>query len=461
VAKKTLAQKFKDLYAMHTGGATQGERDSAKRKVDAWLKRHEKTERDILSLLNQAFADAAAAAPPPPPPPDPRDAAAHPFDDPAFNPASVVEGLVMRYATMGEHERVVYVLWVIFTHVHKQFAIAPRVALVSEEENSGKSILLEIARRLALRPNADNFSTGPALIDHIDEGPGTVCADEIDLYDAEGLRWFKLIWNTGHWYLAKRALMVKGQRKVVNLHAPMIAAGVGDMFTRTQKSRAYRIEMRRYTAETKPARDYYADVVSSEPDAVEAIGGLDAAYTYLRQWTAGTRLNTRPVMPTEIITRYADNARGLIAVADACGPEWGQRARAAVMFFMRKDITEHPKITIIRHGLVIFDALGVDFIRSTQFNRELKRLDLPDARWARYRGASNADYPHPLALDEQVTLLNMVDIQSARHRHDGSRGRGYTRGQFEEAAHKYSVAPPDDADVARSRLRLISTTSSD
>ena len=65
-------------------------RDTAERMLDAWLERNGKSRADIPSILTQAAADDAAAQPPPPPS-DPRDADPHPFDDPQFTPAGLVE----------------------------------------------------------------------------------------------------------------------------------------------------------------------------------------------------------------------------------------------------------------------------------------------------------------------------------------------------------------------------------
>jgi hypothetical protein len=444
--KKTPAQRFHDIFRNWTSGANEHVRGEAEKKMDAWLAKNNKTRADISSIVADAVADDLKANPPPPPS-DPRDAAPHPFEDPAFTPAGLVEGIIKKYVTMGEHECVIYTLWVIFTHVYRQFTIAPRIALTSEEENSGKTVLVEIARRLALRPNADSISTGVAIIDHIDVGPGTVCADEIDLYDAEAQRWLRLIWNLGHWHLARRALMVKGKRKLVNLHAPVIAAGIGDVFKRTQMSRAYVIEMRRYTEKTMPERDFFAN---------EGVEDLDTVYSYLHNWATAAKLNPKPAMPVGVITRFADNARGLISVADCCGPEWGRRGRAAVMYFMTKDKAERPQLTMVRHGLVIFEALEVDHIRATHFNRELKRLDLPDARWTRYCGPSGIDYAHPIEMHEQAALGLKVGIQSVRIRPPGGKQyRGYKLEQFEEAQRKYGVAVPDETEVGRARLRLV------
>ena len=51
------------------------------------------------------------------------------------------------------------------------------------------------------------------------------------------------------------------------------------------------------------------------------------------------------------------------------------------MFLLEKEKAERPQITMIRHGLVIFETLELDIIGSRQFNKELRQLDLPDARW--------------------------------------------------------------------------------
>jgi hypothetical protein len=72
------------------------------------------------------------------------------------------------------------------------------------------------------------------------------------------------------------------------------------------------------------------------------------------------------------------------------GPR-GRRAREAVVFLLEKEKAERPQITMIRHGLAIFDALELDEIGSVRFNRELRRLDLPEARWTRYRGPGGTD----------------------------------------------------------------------
>jgi hypothetical protein len=112
----------------------------------------------------------------------------------------------------------------------------------------------------------------------------------------------------------------------------MLGAGIGDIFERTQQSRTYMLHLEPYTAATKPERDYYASDDTAD---------FDRAYAYLRDWAGKVKLNRNPPM-TKLLRRAADNARGLLAVADSCGPNWGQQARDALAAFAARDTAALP-----------------------------------------------------------------------------------------------------------------------
>ena len=230
MAKKTLAQKFAAIFARFTSGATAEERATGERMMDAWLKRNSKTRMDIPSILAQAVADDAAAQPPPPPS-DPRDAASNPFDSPEITPADLVEEIVAQYVWMPPHAATIFVLMICFTHVYTRFRIAPRVALVSENPNSGKSTALEVARCLVFRPNQETLGTGAAVADFLNEGPCTVLLDELDQVDAEARRRLQLLWKFRHIRKASYGMMVGGRRTPISLHAPVFAAGIAASYS--------------------------------------------------------------------------------------------------------------------------------------------------------------------------------------------------------------------------------------
>jgi hypothetical protein len=456
MAKSTPAQTFKRIFDTWAHPGTHPKvRDSAERKMDAWLKQHGKTRADISAILAQAAADDAAQAPPPPPS-DPRDAAPHPFEDPAFTPVGLLHGIVGKYLSMDWHVHVIYALWIVFTHVYPQFEIAPRLVMVSEGPDSGKSTARKVASHLVYRPNAEALGTAAAIREYLDQGPGTILLDELDYLDADARRQLLKLWNLGHERGAKISLMVKGQRKLVSIHAPILGAGIGDVLERTQESRTFRLDMEPYTEETKPERRYDSSDVAD----------LNLIYSYLRNW-ARTKLNLDPDT-TGLIRRFADNTRGLLAVADACGPDWSKLARDAIMVFSDREKAEQPHYLIIKHGLTIFDAAGLeqakDVMSTVQFNRELRLLDYPDARWSRYRGAGGMAYPHPITVNEQATLLRRKPNKIASFNHwpagrkriPGARsGRVYRRGDFETAVRKHEAAK----ERGGPRLRLVNPTS--
>jgi hypothetical protein len=197
-----------------------------------------------------------------------------------------------------------------------------------------------------------------------------------------------------------------------------------------------------YTEETKPGREY-----TSEDDHSD----LDHVYSYLRHWAAKAELNPKPSMPAGVLRRSADNVRGLFAIADSCGLEWGQRAREAAAFLFEKERAERLKVVVLRHGLVIFDMLELDRIPSIRMNKELRRLDLADANWNRYRGAGGSEYVHPLTIGEQAKLLKEsgVEARVMKPAGGGKAFRGYERSWFVEALRRHEPA------AAAPHLRLI------
>jgi Protein of unknown function (DUF3631) len=446
--KLTPAQRFHNIFKRWVTGSTEAERTTGEKKVDEWLARNGKTRADIAALLAEAQADELRVNPPPPPP-DPRDSASVRFNPKRHNPASLVENITKAYVMMTEHVRVIYVLWIVFTHVYRKFSVAPRIAVVSEHPDSGKSTALELARLLVFRPNEEALATGAAVRDFLSEGPGTVMLDELDHADKEARQRLQEIWDIGHKKRGSRkSLMIKGRRTLVDFYAPMMIAGVGllrNFLAPQQQSRAYMLEMAPYTEETKPGRNFY---VEGELD----IEAFNSVYSLNRRWAARAELNPNPAMPAGVMTRYADNMRGLLSVADDCGEEWGRRARAALTVLLERERVEHPKVRILRHGIVICETLELERIPSLRMNKELRRLDLADANWNRYRGPSGGEHVHALTMSEQAALLKESGIEAKPMRPVGGGRlfRGYDHSWFVEALRKHEPAA-----AGAPRLRLI------
>jgi len=89
-------------------------------------------------------------------------------------------------------------------------------------------------------------------------------------------------------------------------------------------------------------------------------------------------------------------------------------------------------------------------------------LDLPDARWSRYRGAGGMAYPHPITVPEQAVLGRRKPnkIVSFSHWPAGKRVPGmsstkvYRRGDFEASLRRHEAAQ----ERAGPRLHLVKPT---
>jgi hypothetical protein len=250
-SRLTPEQRFKQLFNLSLDeSTTQREREAAERKWREWLKRYDKKPIDIPEILADAVKHDKAANPPT----DPRDhgGGGHIFDDPNQDPATLIEKFVRQYLVMSEHALVVYVLWIVATHIYDRFSIAPRLLFTSEEPESGKSTAVEIARCLIFRANPETFASAAAIRDHLSQGPCSIALDEGDLLDAEARRALLLLWNLGHAKGARHSLMSGGRKKLTDLFAPMIAAGLGRILGPAQLSRTFVLHVFKYDEKTKP-----------------------------------------------------------------------------------------------------------------------------------------------------------------------------------------------------------------
>jgi hypothetical protein len=439
---QTPEQKFKHLFNLSFDeSTTPGERETAERKWRDWLKRRDKKPIDISAILAQAQRDDDAANPPPPPPPPP----SNPFNDPIYNAATLVEEIVERYVRMRSHVRIIFVLWVIATHVYVRFRVAPRVLLISEKPDSGKTTGLEVARSLIFRANEESFATEAALKEHLSEGPGSIALDEGDLLDATARKALLRLWNGGH-TPTKSAKMGGGRKKQAELFAPVIAAGLGRILGQAQLSRTFVLGMNSYGAEEAPKFNWWAQA-DSGPDSPEARKeAFGLIYQYLRHCAANWKLNPQPPMPAGVERRSADNFRSLLSVADACGGNWPRRAREAVVALISEMSAEQPEALIVRHGLLLFDHFDAEWLEVGHFNQELHRLSEPEFDWNRFRGASGLDMNHhPISISEQGRLLGAAGIKShsmwppglpRAQRRKGDCQRVYRRADFEAASHR-------------------------
>src|SRR5258708_3477252 len=98
-------------------------------------------------------------------------------------------------------------------------------------------------------------------------------------------------------------------------------------------------------------------------------------------------------MPEQLTGGQADNWRPLIAVADACGPEIGQLARA-IAVKMCRDLDEDIEVQLLRDIRDLFDRKRIDRLTSAVIVENLNLL--PHGLWSDWRGEKGTETPRPI-----------------------------------------------------------------
>jgi hypothetical protein len=178
---------------------------------------------------------------------------------------------------------------------------------------------------------------------------------------------------------------------------------IGGALTSELQSRSLTIQMRRHDG-SYPLRRF---------DLAETVD-LDAVYQQLCDWAANVRLDLDPKLPVELLrdSRWADNARPLIAIADTAGEKWGGAARKALVNLIVLHQSEHPNAILIRHLHQIFAERGYPTAMwSTDIVTALCANE--DWPWHEYRGSEGRYQPRPL---RQADLARMPQQFDARIR---------------------------------------------
>jgi hypothetical protein len=175
----------------------------------------------------------------------------------------------------------------------------------------------------------------------------------------------------------------------------------------------------------------------------------------LGRWARTATLESNPAMPSELKNRAADNFRPLIAIADACGGDWGLRAREAAIAMSGQHADEDLGVTLLQDIRAAFAREGVDRISSRDLVAGL--IDLDDAPWSEWRGRNNNQQPRSLSQAQLAQLLRPFGIRPRSMWHgprpQGKSAKGYFRNQFDAVWRSY-CSPPSGRS-APSRLMIL------
>ncbi|MEV5487545.1 DUF3631 domain-containing protein [Streptomyces bobili] len=333
-------------------------------------------------------------------------------------------------------------LWDAHAHLLDAFDSTPRLAFLSPEPGSGKSRALDVVETLVPRSMAAADASAAALfrsVSGIDGGRPTILFDEIDTIfgpkagDNEQLRGFI---NAGH---ARGRPMYRcvgdGSNQQVQGFPSFCAvavAGLGSL-PDTILTRSVIIRMRRR------ARNEHVEAFRTRIHVREGNQLRDR----LAKWaeTVQERITGAfPEMPDGVTDRPADVWEPLIAIADAAGGDWPDRARAACVTLVTASKANDKGSIGVRLLTDLRDhvLIGIDRLPTVAILDRLNALD--DAPWADLHGKPLDNRRLSKMLAEYMTADN-EPIASRNIKTAGSVLKGYYTADLGDAWARYCPPP--------------------
>jgi hypothetical protein len=327
----------------------------------------------------------------------------------------------------NDHALTAVTVWVAHTHLVQHFDSTPRLALLSPEPASGKTRMLEVIELLVPEPMFALNASPATVYRSIEDNRPTLLFDEVDTIFTrkgkdDGAEDLRGLLNAGH---RRGALIPRcvGPRHEVHkfpVFAAAALAGLGDL-PDTLMTRSVIIRMRR--------RARHERVASFRRREVQPVA--DDLRDRLVEWaeSVGSEVaDAWPTMPAGIEDRPADVWEPLLAVADAAGGTWPDKARAACAAMCAEATTNPASL-----GIKLLDDLRTVFGDSIALPTATildKLVKLDESPWDDLRGK-------PLDARGLANRLRNYGITSIKVKIGGTSSQGYRADALYDAWQRY------------------------
>jgi hypothetical protein len=340
-----------------------------------------------------------------------------------------VVAFVTKYLACTPEQADVIALFVVHTYCFGAAEATPYLTVTAPEKASGKTRLLEVLDAVVARPWFTGRVTTAALVRKVSSESPTLLLDESDAAFrsnkeyAEALRG---VLNAGYRVGGKTSLTVRRgdnwESADFSTFCPKVIAGIGSL-PDTIASRAIPIGLKRLAPGETVERFYRRDA-----DA-EAKPLRDELSTWSER-NLSTLQGARPEKLDELSERTFDVWEPLLAIADAVGEDWPERARRAARVLSGSSDPRDDSlgVQLLADIRIVFVNWLKGRLSSASLVEKLRLLDeSPWAEW-NYRGLT----AHSLAR-----LLRPYDIEPTAWNTTDGYARGYLRSQFSDAFMRY------------------------
>jgi 5S rRNA maturation endonuclease (ribonuclease M5) len=293
-------------------------------------------------------------------------------------------GVLTRYMVLPKHAAEAIALWVLHAWAFDAWDISPLLIIVSPTKQCGKSTLLTVIYWIT--PHSSLISNATAspifrLIEDAKPAVPTFLLDEGDSYlkpDKEDLRG---ILNSGHMRAGARVIRtdrVGGEHKAgrFSTWAPK-AIGTIKAVADTLMDRGIIVRLRRKRKEERVERFRMRDTDEFAKMRQQARRWADDNVAGLRE--------ADPAVPDALHNRPADNWRALLAVANAAGGDWPDRAREAALGHSGSSSDDDGGVMLLGDTRKVFeeDASNPEWLGAETLVARL--IELPETPWKEWR----------------------------------------------------------------------------
>ncbi len=347
-----------------------------------------------------------------------------------------ITAFVRRYVVLSEQQLVLLALWVLHTHALDAADTTAYLNIKSAEKRSGKTRLLEVLSLLTARPWLTGRVTAAVLVRKTSAEQPTLLLDESDAAfkgDREYAEALRGILNAGFRRGGVASLCV-GQGasltyKDFPVFCPKAIAGIGRL-PDTVADRSIPIVLRRRSPSENVERFRFRKV---EPEARPL---RDAAAAWAETHLESLK-GREPDLPDALDDRAQDIIEPLLAIADAVGAEWPEKARRAAATLLaggEREDSESLGVRLLRDLRSIFDGEKAERLSTGTLLKVLRAAE--DAPWGSLRG-------EPLDARGLAHLLKPYGIRPEKLREGKGTFRGYRRSSFDDAWSRYT---PEEAE---------------
>jgi hypothetical protein len=341
---------------------------------------------------------------------------------------SEVEAFLRRHVILTTPQATAAVLWAAHTHALDAFETTPFLAITSPEKRCGKSRLLDTLELVVARPWRTIMPSEAVLFRKIEATQPALMLDECDAIfntknsNTEPLR---ALLNAGNRRGTFVPRCVGPRQELVDfgIFSAKALAGIGNLpDTVTDRSIVIRMARKRRDETTARFRIREAEQVA-EPLHNALASWLEAALPVLEQ--------ARPEIPDGLDDRAEEAWEPLLAIADAAGGRWPERARLAAIQLSSADRRDDEAlgVRLLADIRDVFAGTGTDRLASAVLATRLGEIE--ESPWGDLWGK-------PLDARGLARRLKPFEIHPRTVRlDDGTTAKGYLLEQFEDAFGRY------------------------